>query len=163
MLHKKFTAPFWFMLALGFVATCLSMYGLRMIRVYAPAYVLSTLSMISFFFLPAIIFIEAIMYWMVRKRNVYRRAAWTHVILFAIAYFTPFIKNMLFVFYDAFTPTPNVSAYVQSINIAQVCLFWGLTILAHVYFAQTLIKVFSKQPASEEAAQPENMLDDVLG
>jgi hypothetical protein len=125
---------------------------------------MSTLSKMGFFILPAIIFIEAIMYWMVRKRNGYRRATWAHVLLFAFAYFTPLIKSMLFVFYDAFTPTQNFSSYERSVNLAQVCLFWGLTILAHIYFARTLIKIFSKQPASgEENAQPENMLDDVLG
>jgi len=164
MLHKDFIAPFWFMLVLGIVATCLSTYGLQMIRVYAPSYELSTLRIIGFFILPAIIFIEAIMYWMVRKRNVYRKATWAHALLFAFAYFTPFIKNMLFVFYDVFSPTPNYSAFVRSGNLAQICLFWGLTILAHIYFARTLIRIFSKPPASEEeTAQPGNMLDDVLG
>jgi len=164
MLHKKFTAPFWFMLVLGMVATCLSIYGLQMIRVYAPTYVLSTLSKMGFFFLPAIIFIEAIMYWMIRKRNVYRRATWAHVILFAIAYFTPFIKEFLFRSYAVYAAIRDVRSFMRSVSLGQVCLFWGLTVLAHIYFARTLIKIFSKQPASgEETAQPENMLDDVLG
>jgi len=164
MLHKRFTAPFWFMLALGIVATCLSLYGIHMIRVYAPTYVLSTLSKMSFFFLPVIIFIEAIMYWMVRKRNVYRKASWTHVILFAFAYFTPYIKELLFMPYAIYAGIRDVRSFMRSVTLGQVCLFWGLTVLAHISFARTLIKVFSKQPAGEgEPAQPENMLDDVLG
>ncbi|MDO6429847.1 hypothetical protein Q4E93_04595 [Flavitalea sp. BT771] len=164
MLHRKFTAPFWFMLVLGTVATCLSIYGLRMISVYAPSYAMSALSKIALFFLPAIIFIEAIMYWMVRKRNVYRRATWTHVILFAIAYFTPFIKEFLFMSYAVYAGVRDVRSFMRSVTLGQICLFWGLTVMAHIYFARTLIRIFSKQPASEdEAAQPENMLDDVLG
>jgi hypothetical protein len=164
MLHKKFTAPFWFMLALGIVATCLSIYGLHMISVYAPGYVVSMLNKMAFFFLPAIIFIEAIMYWMVRERNVYRRATWTHVILFAIAYFTPFIKEFLFMSYAVYARIRDVRSFMRSVTLGQVCLFWALTVVAHIYFARTLIKIFSKQPAGEgEAAQPENMLDDVLG
>jgi len=165
MLRKDFIAPFWFMLVLGIVACCLSTYGIHMIRVYAPTYALSTLRLMGFFFLPAIIFIEAIMYWMVRKRNVYRKATWAHILLFALAYFTPFIKSMLFVFYDAFAPTPDYSAFVRGSNLAQTCLFWGLTILAHIYFARTLIRIFSTKQASGEGTGqgPENMLDDVLG
>ena len=164
MLHKNFTAPFWFMVVLGIVATCLSIYGLQMIRLYAPGYAMSTLSKVGFFFLPAIILIEAIMYWMVRKRNVYRKATWTHVILFAIAYFTPYIKELLIVPYAVYTRVPDVRSFMRSVTLGQICLFWGLTILAHIYFARTLIRIFAKQPArEEEPAQPENMLDDVLG
>jgi hypothetical protein len=151
------------MLILGIVAGCWSAIMLHRLRLLVTN-PMGLWTEMSFFFLPAIMFVEAAMYWIVRRRIVYRKAAWGHILLFALAYSLHFLG----VYWDYFLlRIPGVwEMYVNNgsiLYLAQLCLFWSLTLVAHIFFARVLIKAFSKPPAIQEGSiQPENMLDDVL-
>jgi len=165
MSKKKFAAPFWFMLILGFIASCMSGYAwyLYSLEPLSLKYSMLPQVQIRLFLMPAIIFVEVIMYWMIRKRNIYRRASWSHVLLFAFAFLTPFLKSLLFVFYDNFTPTSDMNSYIRFVSLGQICIFWGVMVLAHIFFVRLFVKAFSKQAViQQDAAESENMLDDVL-
>lgn len=151
------------MLILGIIASCLSGYTLYAIHVLKLDFGISLLFKLRFFFLPAIIFLESCMYWMVRKRNIYRKASWSHVWLFTAAYSTSFIKAIFIMFYSRVATKADLQSNVRAIALVQACIFWGLMVLAHIFFARLLIKIFSRRPAVEqEVADPGNMLDDIL-
>ena len=163
MLQRNFTAPAWFMLFLAIFSAGLAIFALRSVRIYAPNFQMTLLFKSRFFFLPAIALLEACMYWMVRKRNIYRKASWTHIWLYATAYSTPFVKEFLFLFYTKFAAMSEMRYSIRVFTMVQLCIFWGLMVLAHIFFARLLIRIFSKRPAVQQAAaEPVNMLDDIL-
>jgi hypothetical protein len=164
MSKRNFTAAFWFMFVLGIIAASMSGYALySLIHILPLSYQMSLFYKMTFFFLPAIMLIEAMMYWIVRKKDIHRRTAWSHVLLFSFAYSTLFLKELLFLFYDNFTPAADETSYINYVNRGQIWLFWGLTVTAHIFFVRVLVKAFSKKPAVQQEAIPsENMLDDIL-
>jgi hypothetical protein len=161
MLKRSFTGPFWFMLVLGVVACGMSMVGIRNLQIYAQGH---RISVLKFLYLPAIILIETIMYWMVRKRNSYRKASWCHLLLFTFAYLTPYLEMLVIDVYLKSVPLVNVVSFIRFANKLRLGIFWGVMMLAHIFFARVIIKSFSKPVVEEEGGvKSENMLDDVLG
>ena len=115
---------------------------------------------LSFFYLPAIMFVEALMYWTIRKRIVRRRDAWNHLILFSTAYVLNIIVRGVFNLFIVLHYRGMSDA--RTMNRILTWVFWGIVITAHVFFVRVLIKVFSGQPPVEEAVETGNLLDDVL-
>ncbi|MBN8850934.1 MAG: hypothetical protein BGO55_29455 [Sphingobacteriales bacterium 50-39] len=161
MQKRKFTTPFWWMLVLGIIACTIST-GILYFLV-AKGYPMSWLTRLSLFYLPVIMFVEAVMYWTIRKRINYRRDAWNHLLLFTGAYVLNYIVRILLsALIILHSPAAmRMALYMRIANYGQLYLFWGLVIVAHVFFARVLIKAFAKPPV-EEVVESGNLLDDVL-
>jgi hypothetical protein len=156
MLKKGFTTPVWWMIILGVVASAAS---IQTLHVWAGHDVeISALRRLSLFYLPLIMFVEAVMYWTIRKRIIYRRDAWCHIIVFTSAYVLSFLAR--FVMAAILVMHMPASRQIRAISYVQIYFFWALILTAHIFFARVLIKAFAKQPA--EQVENGNLLDDVL-
>lgn len=108
--------------------------------------------------------LEALVYWLIRRRNQFRALSWTHSIIFV----TSFLISLFIVFIGLSDYQPGSSAEVrvnrQIIVRGQVYFFWVLVVLAHVAFVAVLANCFRKHaPAGENEGQnQENLLDDVV-
>jgi len=118
------------------------------------------LTKLSLFYLPVIMFVEAAMYWTIRKRIIDRRDAWGHLILFTGAYFFNYgVRLLAAAILVLHYPIAMRPSFMRITTYGQLWLFWGLVIAAHVFFARVLIKAFAKPPVVVESG---NLLDDVL-
>ena len=160
---KIFTAPFWFLMILGIVSIGISIYAIYALEMLAPGSPVNMNFRILSFCWPAVIFLEGMVYWIIRKRNKYRRASWTHIVLFTIGFFSPLLKELLFIFYDNFITGPGVATFVRFGDLAQTCIFWACMIVGHGYFGWLLVKCYTEGPPAEEGRTDGiNILDDVL-
>jgi len=161
MQKRKFTTPVWWMLALGIIA-CIISTGVLFFMMQM-GYPMGWLAKLSLFYLPVIMFVEAVMYWTIRKRITHRSDAWRHLLLFTAAYA---FNNVVWILVMAMLILHSrgplwLNSNVRNAGYGRLYLFWGLVILAHVFFARVLIKAFAKPPM-EEAVESGNLLDDVL-
>ena len=126
-------------------------------------YPVSTRFILFSFCWPAVIFLEGIVYWIIRNRNKYRRASWTHVVLFTLAFFTPLLSNLLFEFHDNFITGMETGRFMRVVNMIHICTFWACMIVGHAYFGWLLVKCYAKEPPTEdEGSGTINILDDVI-
>lgn len=110
-----------------------------------------------------LILIEAILYWRIRKVNIYRKDSLTHIFLFAFAFITPYLREWIFEAYDdGFTFGLDVAQFVRLGNIGQMLAFWAALILGHVLFIRLIIKARLPKSTDSQKADPQNLLDDVL-
>jgi len=146
---------------MGMVACTLSIGILYFLLL--KGYPMNWLTRLSLFYLPVIMFVEAVMYWTIRRRITHRRDAWNHLILFTGAYVFNFVVRALVtaIFILHSPAAMRVPSFMRIATYGQLGLFWGLVIVAHVFFARVLIKAFGKPPM-EEAVESGNLLDDVL-
>jgi len=161
MQKRKFTTPAWWMLVMGIVACTISIGILYFLT--SKGYPMNWLTRLSLFYLPVIMFVEAVMYWTIRKRIIHRRDAWNHLILFTGAYVFNFVLRALVtaIFILHSPVVMRRASFIRLSNYGQMGLFWGLVIVAHIFFARVLIKAFAKPPV-EEVVESGNLLDDVL-
>ncbi|HEY6902200.1 MAG TPA: hypothetical protein VI233_16200 [Puia sp.] len=154
----SFTGPFWFLIVLGVITSITHTYGLYLISSYSRE--VSLVYKILFFFWTYVVFIEAIVYWRIRYRNVYRKASWGHVILLGVAILSPAV---LYPFLGVFGRHFGSSSYLTALKVMQtgikVFLYGGL-VVGHALFVQVLIKVRESKKA-EVAEGGVNLLDDV--
>ena len=145
------------MLVAAIVAACVSLRTLFVWTVRGAE--ISMLVKMSLFYVPTILFIEAVMYWTIRKRMIVRKDAWTHIIMFIGAYILSFlIRLSMGAIVIMHMP---LARQIRTMAYAQIYLFWALVLIAHVFFARVLLKVFAK-PTVEEVQENRNLLDDVL-
>lgn len=145
---------------MGVIACVMSISMLYLLMQYGAH--LSMLTRMSLFYLPVIMFVEAAMYWTIRKRMTHRRDVWSHILLFTAAYALNFVVrvvvSMVFILHSSVVV--SILPYMRAIGYGQLYLFWGLVVVAHVFFARVLIKAFAKGPVEEVGGG--NLLDDVL-
>ena len=162
MVKKKFTGPVWCMIILGVLSA-----GRNMLIFHSVHFEIRTLKEFGFsllFFLwPAISFIEAIVYWRIRKRNLCRQDSWYHVLLFALAiYLLPIIRFVLITFLRRNISRRYFLEIGNIVNWGQLFLTWVFIIIAHIFFVRVLRKYFSKDaPVKELVPGPVNILDEV--
>jgi hypothetical protein len=161
MQKRKFTTPVWWMLILGIIATAISMGILHYLQ--SQGLRMRWLAKLSLFYLPVIMFVEAVMYWTIRRRISYRRDAWNHLVLFTVAYvFNYGVRALIMAIFILHSPIAmRIPLFMRVAPYGQLGLFWVLVIVAHIFFARVLIKAFAK-PLVEEVVESGNLLDDVL-
>src|ERR1700744_2736649 len=78
MKRESFTAPFWILLITSAFNWLFYYFTFHMslLRVRLPV-----LTIVLIFLWPSLLFIESILYWIIRKRIADRGWAWTHIIL----------------------------------------------------------------------------------
>ena len=103
--------------------------------------------------------VEVVLYWRIRKRNVYRRESWAHVILLISAFVLPYLGNVLILYMGEALKIRDINKMRSFYYVAQG-LYWLMIVLAHVFFVQVLVKCFSKSSFVEEG-NGDNVLDDI--
>lgn len=147
---------------MGVIAVCLTGLVLYAILWTSPSgFHVGWWRRISFFFLPAIMLAEAFIYWIVRKRNTLRRDTWNHVLIFGLAYATVIVKMLLIAYLAINYRKEQALSIMRIVNLAQTCIFWGLIIVAHIFFVRLLMRASLEKPAAQQTTPSENVLDDI--
>jgi hypothetical protein len=153
--------PFWWMLVLGVVACAGSVWLIHFYQSLAGwTFVRRPRFILSFFYLPTIMFVESIMYWTIRRRISPGINAWTHIILFASAYVFSILTKALLIAY-IYSGSFHMTTFLRLLNNVYPYVFWVMVIVAHVFFARVLMQAFAKPPGVD-GPDSGNLLDDVL-
>jgi uncharacterized membrane protein YgdD (TMEM256/DUF423 family) len=152
-MNRKFTAPFWFFLILGIMSS-FAIYNVFDIQM--KIYKLPWFRFWWLLLYPVVLFGEAIVYYIIRKRNKSRRDSWMHILLMTIAVLAPALFEIALSFANRDNYT--VSTHRRFLLVRTV-IFYGSLFTAHIFFVRVLIKTGSKTPEPE--TQPsENLLDE---
>lgn len=89
------------------------------------------------FLWPALLLAEAIVYWIIRRRNTYARASWAHCLLVLLGFILLFFRDIL-----AILHSPVASTLVYS--TVPFILFWSCMLTAHGIFVWVIVKSFSQ-------------------
>lgn len=147
MQPKPFLAPVWLLSIAGLFQCILNLVVFKFQLkgfVYTPVFI--------FFLLlwPGIAFIEAIVYWLIRKRITERRWVWTHVIFLFFA--LVMLRLLMTVTLIVGSYTGNAATVIQLTNKLDTYLFWSCVIIGHIFFVVALVKNLSAKknlPADE--------------
>ncbi len=134
------------MIILGVLSACWNM----LMLFYALKVQLRSPRRISVFLItllwPIISFIEAIVYWRIRRKNYCRQDSWTHVLLLGFAiFFLPVIRPFLIAFMKMHIGERGFLKMENAVNDGLFILFWILIIIAHIFFVRVLRKHFFKK------------------
>jgi hypothetical protein len=160
MKRKSYTGPFWMMLIIAIIS---AVYNYGAARIILKMTHLRLMTFVLLFLWPMLLFAESIVYWMVRKRIVYRKYAWAHIFFTFLNFIIfPLIRALTVGFaarFPSFTVLHEAKRVEQEM---QFSFFWSLIILGHVFFGMALKKSFTKDPVLKEDPENINLLDDVL-
>ncbi|HET6253167.1 MAG TPA: hypothetical protein VFE32_03810 [Puia sp.] len=169
-MKRSFTAPFWVLLVFGLlqllsISSLLhTFFGSELSSGGRPS--VPVVVVLRIFMWPLIFFLEALAYWLIRRRNTYRALSWTHCVIFILAFllsiFFAYIQRMQY----RYSSAAETRVSRQIMMHEQVYFFWGLVILAHLAFVAVLANCRRKAPPEgAEGGQgqgQENLLDDVV-
>ena len=160
-MRRSFTGPVWLLVIFGLLQSVVSYAYIRLmqgiITTNGHGELAPFVFRVSIF--PMVIFGEALVYWLIRKRNRAQMLSWTHSAIFCVAFLlTGFVALM------SFLHEPVAGALrSRQVRIVEAAVFWALVAVSHIAFLQVLILAFRKEPPAKNAAgDSENLLDDVL-
>jgi hypothetical protein len=166
-MKKSFTGPFWLLLVFGLLQLLMissllhQIYGNGLYASERP--LLPMPGVFSFLMWPMILLTEALVYWLIRRRNRFRALSWTHSVIFVLAFllniFFTLIQNM---HYGHSSVEGRVNRQIMMYQ--ERYLFFGLVILAHLAFVAVLANCLRKtEPVPDGEGQGQgNLLDDVV-
>jgi hypothetical protein len=160
-MRRNFTGPVWLLVIFGVVQAGVS-YSIiasmlrSIVDVGQGGMVLFALRMMMW---PLVIIGEAVVYWMIRKRNRAQVLSWTHVVIFCIA----FVLNAFVAAMTILHEPVAAGLRTRQGRIVEAAVFWALLVVSHVAFIQVLILAFRKEPPLRKTGEEsENLLDDVV-
>lgn len=159
-MKRSFTGPFWLMLVMGLLMLLSVSWYLREIGNLNG---FTRLSLWRLLLLPTMVLAEALIYWLIRRRNQYHALSWAHSGIF----FFSFALNVVFTVFRNLHyryETAGESRISRQMGMhEQIYLFWALVIVAHLAFAAVLVNCFRKTPPMEKRGEGgENLLDDIV-
>jgi hypothetical protein len=163
-MRKNFSGPVWLLVIFGVLQLGFSYSGiLTMFRLFRQAEVWERGNVVLFvcwmLLWPVVIFGEAVVYWMIRKRNRAQMLSWTHTVIFCIALVLNASIAVLAILHE-----PIIAGLrTRQGRIVEMTIFWALVIVSHIAFVQMLVLAYRKEPPLRKVdGESENLLDDVV-
>lgn len=162
MKRKTFTEPFWTMLMMGIFSVISNYISATIILKMQLSY-LKPMVVLFLLLWPMLLLAEAIVYWIIRKKNVYRKYTWAHILFTFIGLVIVPVMGKLTnsLLSRSITRTRMIHA-TRIQNDMEVAFFWASIILGHMFFILVLKKSLAKAPVTGEQPETVNLLDDVL-
>jgi hypothetical protein len=162
-MKRSFTGPVWLLLVIGLVQGLFAWGALQLIsELYirpGARTLISTFTIIYTLMWPVILLLEAMTYWLIRRRNKMKLLSWTHAVILSFAFV---LHDSVFILTILHSPLVAVM-YTRGGRNAEAAVYWALVLLAHAAFLQVLILAFRKpEPVKSEGGGAENILDDVI-
>lgn len=141
-MRKNFTGPVWLLVILGALQLGFSYSGILAMLLW-----------------PVVLFGEALVYWVIRKRNREHMLSWTHTVVFGAALLLNASIAVL-----AILHVPVIAGLrTRQGRIAEMTVFWALVAISHIAFVQVLALALRKEPPVRKTdGESENLLDDVV-
>ena len=148
---KPWMLPFWFMLGIMIVNMLEELFVLhalvKVVTIYSSKYVLLILVW------PAILLVEAIIYWRIRKRIHERKWVWAHLLFslfaFVLVWVLYFGVGVILLYSDRDMLTRNRGL----LNNIKFYCYWAAIIIGHIFFIVAIVRSLSckNAVASQEA------------
>ncbi len=162
-MKRSFTGPVWLLLVLGLVQGMFAWGALQLIsELYArrgSPRLMSTVTIVYTLIWPVILLLEALTYWLIRRKNKMKLLSWTHAVILSFAFV---LNDFVIILIILHSPLVTVM-YTRGGRNAEMGMYWALVLLAHAAFVQVLILAYRKpEPVKSEGGGAENILDDVI-
>ncbi len=163
-MKKSFTGPVWLLLIFGILQLGISMMVFRLtIGRYSAGFggspAIGVALVLYILMWPMLLFAEALVYWLIRRRNRAPMLSWTHAVTFCFAFI---LNTSVFMLGVLHSPIAG-GMYTRGGRNVLTGTYGSLVILAHVAFVQVLILAFRKaKPTIGDGGSTENLLDDVV-
>jgi len=147
MQAKPWYTPFWFMVCILIVACFQSL----LLFTITARYVSLKVPLFNMLLWPSILIVEAVIYWLIKKKIAERKWVWAHLLFSLFA----FVVLMIFRFVVSFLAiTHSAAAAVNSIrliNTIGVYCFWAGVVIGHAFFIVALVRSFSNKNVLQSA------------
>jgi hypothetical protein len=162
-MKRSFTGPVWLLLIIGLVQAWFAWGTLQLIsELYIRPGVTTSISMLTIVYIlmwPVILLLEAMTYWLIRRRNKMKLLSWTHAVILSFAFV---LHDSVFIL-TVLHSSPVAVIYTRGGRNAEAAVYWALVLLAHAVFLQVLILAFRKPDLmTKEGDGAGNILDDVI-
>ena len=148
-----FTGPFWVLMVFGLLLS---------IRNEGGRSPLSTITLSRILIWPAIFLAEALVYWLIRRRNRFRALSWAHCVIFMLAFLLNILFSAILILHYRMVSVAEMRVNRLIMMHEQQYFFWGLVIIAHLAFFAVLANCLRKPVPDKEDGGQENLLDDVV-
>ncbi|HLX67119.1 MAG TPA: hypothetical protein VKR41_08990 [Puia sp.] len=162
-MKRSFAGPAWLLLIFGLIEGVFAWGVLQLIsELYLPrggTPLISAATIVYTVMWPVILLLEALTYWLIRRRNKMKFLSWTHAVILSFAFV---LHDSVFILTILHSPLVG-GMHTRGGRNVEAGMYWGLIVLAHAAFVQVLILAFRKpEPVRKEGGGMENILDDVI-
>jgi hypothetical protein len=165
-MRRSFTGPFWVLLIFGLLLVLLISAVLRIFPIgglYSSGRTAGPgLNILRIFMWPVIYLVEALVYWLIRRRNSFQALSWAHTVIFILAFLLNGFFTAIQIMRYRLDPVAEGRINRHILMHQQQYLFWGLVILAHLAFIAVLANCFRKPEPVDGGESEGNILDDVV-
>jgi hypothetical protein len=161
-MKRSFTGPVWLLLTFGLIE---GVFAWGVLQLISELYLtrgtplISTATVVYTLMWPVILLLEALTYWLIRRRNKMKLLSWTHAVILSIAFV---LHDSVFMLTILHSPLVAVM-HTRGGRNAEAGMYWALIVLAHAAFVQVLILAFRKREGmKKEEGGTKNILDDVI-
>ncbi len=144
---KSYNAPFWVMLSVSVILSCVYIVSLIYVHKLMATGKYGQLKLnIWVMILPVLLWIETVLYRVIRKRIKNRFYVWAHIVLAIIGFIiVPAIFYVLTLVQSRLLTPAEYRVRRPKIELARFCAFWFLFIISHTFFITTIVKSFRKE------------------
>ena len=139
---KPWNTPIWVMVGILIVSCLQSLIVFKLTMRFTIGEITGTV-LFNMLFLPSLILVDAIIYWMIRKRIMERKWVWAHLLFSLFAFVVLMILRLVVTFLAI---THNLDGGRESIrlfNTIEGYFFWGSIIIGHVFFIVAIVRIYA--------------------
>jgi hypothetical protein len=139
---KAWNTPFGVMVSLLIISCLQSVITFTVIKRFSTGGI-TGLVLFNMLFWPLLILVDAIVYWMIRKRIMERKWVWAHLLfsLFAFVVLT-ILRITLYALIPMYAPDEGRDSIRLISTIEDYC-FFSSVILGHTFFIIALVRIYS--------------------
>lgn len=144
MQSKAWYTPFWFMVCIMIVAIVQSLILLDII-LKATVNVVTSPTMYIVVLWPLLLLVEAIIYWVIRKRLKERKWVWAHLLFSLVGFVLIRVLSVLaFIIIDFYGTLPSQATYFL-MNRIEIYSYWSCVSIAQIFFIIAVVRNYSNK------------------
>jgi hypothetical protein len=158
---KAWYTPFWFMVGILFVSCIQSLFLFKQITKLATNEISGRI-LFNMLFWPSLLFVEAFIYWMIRKRISVRKWVWAHL-LFSLFAFVLLRIMQIVIYLSLYANSRDLAdANIHIINRIEFYTYWCSIVIGHMFFIIAIIR--SRSGTSAQLPPDDNdLLSEIAG
>lgn len=135
---KPWMLPFWFMLGIAIIG------GLEELFVFITTFKFGKSKYLLLFLIwPSVLFVETIVYWLIRKKITERKWVWAHLLFSLFAFVLLWILYFLVSAVFFYTNRGLLTENIVLLNKIKLYCFWSGIVVGHIFFIVAIVRSFS--------------------
>lgn len=139
---RPWNTPVWVMVSI-LIVSCLQSLILLKVTVPLTNGEITGTVLFNMLFWPLLILVDAIIYWMIRKRIMERKWVWAHLLFSLFAFVLLMIIRLAISFLAITHNLDGGRASIRLMNTIEGYCFWGSIITGHVFFIVAIVRIYS--------------------